>query len=331
MVIEPTIQGKSEAEKYARYAGSMCARDNVAGIAYHCGMPAKIQFTSIARINSLYWITFLRDEEVGVTRRVLDDLEPVCASQNLPFKHFVPTTASELIDVLDAIAGEARRGMLPIIHFDTHGSAEDGILIVQTGEFVGWEVVAEKLRAINVVTGNNLCVVSGACFSFNVIRQVDIHKVAPFFILLAPEHEILAGDIEASIIGFYRDMLAKEDIIEARSRWFPTTMRMFHCEEMLAVVLSKYINNAGLGKQRERRKEQLVTDALDSGVPRNRKNLRTLRKRADDMITPDEKLIQRFIPVFLGGKRPAFTVKQLKTMVIDARAEGLKPEGPYTS
>ncbi len=294
-------------------------------------MPAKIHFTSVAKINSIYWITSLHDEEVGVTRRVLDDLEPVCASQQLPFKHFAPTTALDFIKVLDAIAGEAQQGMLPIIHFDTHGSAQDGIFIAQSGEFVGWTVVAEKLREINAATGNNLCVVSGACFSFNVIRQVDIHKAAPFFILLAPEHEILAGDIEANTIGFYRDMLEEEDILVARGRWFPTQMRMFHCEEMLAAVLAKYINNAGLGKQREKRKEQLVTDALEQGVARNRKNLRMLRKRADNLITPSEELIERFLPIFLGGKRPAFTVKQLKQMVIDARAEGLKPEGPYAT
>ena len=292
-------------------------------------MPSKMHFTSIAKINSLYWITSLRDEEIGITRRVLDDLESMCASQQLPFKHFNPPTALDFLGALDAIAAEAQRGMLPIIHFDTHGSARDGIFIAQSGEFVCWQEVAEKLRAVNGATGNNLCVVSGACFSFNVISQVDIHKVAPFFILLAPEHEILAGDIEASINGFYRDMLANEDILEARSRWFPTQMRMFHCEEMLANVLAKYINNAGLGKQRERRKEGLVTDALERGVPRNRKNLRILRKQADALITPNEALIRRFLPTFLGGKPPGFTVKQLKQMVIDARAEGLKPEGPY--
>lgn len=292
-------------------------------------MPSKTQFTSIAKINSLYWITSLRDEEIGVTRRVLDDLEPLCVSQQLPFRHFMPSTASEFLNALDAIATEAKRGMLPIVHFDTHGSAQNGILIAQSGEFVSWQEVAEKLRAINGATGNNLCIVSCACFSFNVVSEIDINKISPFFILLAPEHEIYAGDIEASIHGFYRDMLAKEDILEAKARWFPSQMRMFHCEQMLAIVLAKYINFSGLGKQRERRKEGLVTDAIDGGVPRNRKNLRALRKRANAMITPKESLIGRFLPTFLGGKPPGFTIKQLKQMVIDARAEGLKPEGPY--
>lgn len=303
--------------------------DNTRDPAYGHRMPSKMQFTSIAKINSLYWITSLRDEEIGVTRRVLDDLQPLCASEQLPFKRFTPATASDLLGALDSIAAEAQQGMLPIIHFDTHGSAQDGIFIAQSGEFVTWQEVADKLRVINGITGNNLCVVSCACFSFNVVSQIDINKIAPFFILLAPEHEIYAGDIEDSIHGFYRDMLAKEDILEARTRWFPTQMRMFHCEEMLAIVLAKYINYSGLGKQRERRKESLVTEALDRGVPRNRKNLRMLRKRADAMITPKEDLINRFLPTFLGGKSPGFTIKQLKQMVIDARSEGLEPEGPY--
>jgi hypothetical protein len=293
-------------------------------------MTTRTQFTSTAEINSLFWITSLRDDEVGVTRRVLEDLEPLCASRQLPFEQFAPATASDLLAALDAIAERATHGMLPIIHFDTHGSADDGIHIVQSGQNVSWAALVEKLRTINRITGNNLCVVSCACFSFHVVSELDINQTAPFFILLAPEQEISAGDIEANIVSFYHDVLDREDIVTSHNRWFPKALRLFHCEKMLAIVLAKYINNAGLGQQREKRKEELVTRALDDGIPRNRHNLRELRKRADDLIKVNEALIQRFAPTFLSGKQPGFTVKQIKDMVIAARAKGMKPEGPYT-
>jgi hypothetical protein len=293
-------------------------------------MTIRMQFTSTAKINSLFWITSLRDDEVGVTRRVLEDLEPLCASRRLPFEQFAPATASDLLAALDAIAERATDGMLPIIHFDTHGSADDGIHIVQSGQNVSWASLVEKLRNINRITGNNLCVVSCACFSFHVVSELDINQTAPFFILLAPEQEIAAGDIEANIVSFYHDVLDREDLVTSHKRWFPKALRLFHCEKMLAIVLAKYINNAGLGQQREKRKEELVTRALDDGIPRNRHNLRELRKRADDLIKVNEALIQRFAPTFLSGKQPGFTVKQIKDMVIAARAKGVKPEGPYT-
>ncbi|OYU33741.1 hypothetical protein [Novosphingobium sp. PASSN1] len=292
-------------------------------------MTTRMQFPSLAKINSLFWITSLRANEVGVTRRVLDDLEPLCESQHLPFEQFTPTTAPELLAALDAIAVQACHGMLPIIHFDTHGSSDDGIHIVQSGENVGWAAIAEKLRIINRITGNNLCVVSGACFSFQVVSELDINNTSPFFILLAPEQEIAAGDIEANIVSFYRDVLDREDVVTAYERWFPGVLRLFHCEKMLAIVLAKYINNFGLGPQRQRRKEELVTRAFNDGVPRSRQNLRRLRKSADNLIKVNEALIQRFIPTFLAGKAPEFTVKQIRDMVIAARANGVKPEGPY--
>lgn len=292
-------------------------------------MTTRMQFTSVAKINSLFWITSLRDNEVGVTRRVLDDLEPLCKSRHLPFEQFTPATASELLTALDAIAAQANHGMLPIIHFDTHGSSDDGIQIVQSGEYVGWAKIAEKLRVINRITGNNLCVVSCACFSFQVVSELDINKTSPFFMLLAPEQEIAAGDIETNIVSFYHDVLDREDIVTAHERWFPEVLRLFHCEKMLAIVLAKYVNNVGLGRQREKRKEELVTRALNDGVPRNRQNLRRLRKRAGNLIKVNEALIRRFTPTFLAGKAPGFTVKQIKDMVIAARAKGVKPEGPY--
>lgn len=293
-------------------------------------MTTRMQFTSTAKINSLFWITSLRNDEVGVTRRVLEDLEPLCASRQLPFEQFAPATASDLLVTLDVIAERATHGMLPIIHFDTHGSANEGIHIVQSGQNVSWASLVEKLRTINRITGNNLCVVSCACFSFHVVSELDINQTAPFFILLAPEQDISAGDIEANIVSFYRDALDCEDLVTSHKRWFSETLRLFHCEKMLAIVLAKYINNAGLGQQRERRKEDLVTRAIDDGAPRNRHNLRKLRKRANDLIRVDEALIQRFSPTFLSGKQPGFTVKQIKDMVIVARAKGMKPEGAYT-
>ena len=104
---------------------------------------------------------------------------------------------------------------------------------------------------------------------------------------------------------------------------------MFYCEELLAIVLARYMNNAVVGKQGERRKEALVTDARRRGVIRNRHDLRAVRRIASKAIQPTEKLIERYSPVFLAGKKPGFTIEQLKRFVQEARAAGFKPSGPY--
>jgi hypothetical protein len=156
-----------------------------------------MEFTSVAKINSLHWITSLREEEQGVTRRILEDLEPVCEREGLPFERYEPKSAQEFLDSLDRIEANARCGMLPLLHLDMHGSTDGGLLVAATGEEIGWDVIADRLRGINAATGNNLCVVSMACWSFHVVSQLDISRVVPFFVLLAPEHEIFAGDVEA--------------------------------------------------------------------------------------------------------------------------------------
>ncbi len=105
---------------------------------------------------------------------------------------------------------------------------------------------------------------------------------------------------------------------------------MFHCEKFLAIVLAKYLNNAGIGRQRERRKEHLVTMALtgreDQATP---EMLRILRTAAAEDLKPSETLISRFLPTYLIGKQPGFTIADLKVAVEQGRLEGLKPDGPY--
>lgn len=289
-----------------------------------------LEFTATARINSLYWITSLAENERGVTQRVLEDLEPLCIARDLPFECYSPSSAAEFLAALDKITAHARMGMLPLIHLDTHASAEDGIRIVGSGEHVGWSEVVAKLRTINVITGNNLCLMSGACNSFNIVGQVDIHQTTPAFILLAPEKEISAGEIEENVVGFYRDMLDNEDILTSRDKWFKGKLRMYHSERFLAVILAKYLNNTTVGRQLDRRKEHLVKMALEGRENQSTPEvLRALRESAMALLKPSEDLIERFRPTFLAGKRPGFTIAQLRADVLQARADGIMPDGIY--
>lgn len=287
-----------------------------------------MQLNSVVKINSLHWVMSFPEDQTGVSRRVLEDLESLCAAEEFPLSIYTPSTASEFIAVLDEIAAKTRLGTLPMIHLDAHGSADQGLIMGVAGEHVGWSTVAEKLRAVNAAAGNNLCVMMSVCFGFHLVSQIDINAVSPFYILLAPQDKITFGEVEDSTRNFYERMLEGGDILEAKELCFPY-LEVFHCERMLAVVLARYINNSAMGKQKERRKEDLISKAIAEGVPRNRQNLRLMRKTADRLITPTEDLLKRFLPVFLAGKKPAFTISQLKEMVRSARVKGIKAQGPY--
>src|ERR1017187_558445 len=133
-----------------------------------------VQISSGLSINSLIWINSLEPESRGTTERVHDDLQPFCVSIGLPFRSFEPKTADELLALLAKIAGEAAEGLKPIIQFDTHGSANDGIFIAASKESVPWQRLVNSLRPINIATKNNLCVVSAACCSWEAIKKITV-------------------------------------------------------------------------------------------------------------------------------------------------------------
>lgn len=289
-----------------------------------------MQFTSASRFNTLFWISSLAENERGVTRRILEDLGPLCAASKLPFEHYEPTTAAELLSSLDNIVGRSKVGGLPLIHLDLHGTPEGGLQVAQSGERVSWATIADKFRAINVLSKNNLCVVSGACYSLKLLDLIDTEKPCPFFILLAPENEILAGDLEDNTTGFYRDILLESDIISTHEKWFSNKLSMFHCERMAAVALARYIDTACKGRNADTRKEHFVSMAVKNGLANNRHELRRARKIAKRMTVPSQKLLNGVVSRFLIGKQPSFTIADLNRFVDEARASGrLSPRKPF--
>lgn len=121
---------------------------------------------STANINEVVWITSLRENEQGVTRRILDNLGDLFKALKVSYEVHEPKTAAELFALLDDLEEGARRGRRPFLHFDMHGGKKTGLHIVASAENIDWRTLADRLRAINAATQNNLCVLSLACFGF---------------------------------------------------------------------------------------------------------------------------------------------------------------------
>ena len=284
-----------------------------------------MHFTPRLSVNSLFWLTSLREDEKGVTRRVWEDLPGVFAVEGLPAEMIEITSAIELHSALTELVRLANLGAKPMIHFDCHGSLERGLWLAASDEYMSWSELISLLRDINQACGNNLCVVSACCFSFEAVRFVDIHLTAPFGILIAPEGEVNAGFLEENMVAFYREMLALGDITSAMETRLKASFRMFHSEKMLAHVLTKYIDQGGMGRRLRERREALMKMAVPEEVELTKQTMAELRHLRDNMTKPTEDLIKRFIPGFLAGKAPAFTVKQLEDEVRKARAAGIPP------
>lgn len=265
-----------------------------------------MEFTSIARINSLYWITSLNPEQQGVTRRIIEDLTPFFEKIELPFRILEPKSVAELVQMLQQIAADAKTGAKPIIHFDTHGDAKNGIYVDAEGKFLSFDRLGDLLRSINIATANNLCVVSTACFSLHMIHEVAIDKPCPFFILLAPETEIAAGLVESQIVPFYMDVFTKLNILSAHDTHLKEKFKAFHAERMFLIALARYFRRSCIGAGARKRREDLISQAIAGGIANTPRNRKLMRKSAKEGIKPSAQMMARYAHRFLIGRKSSF-------------------------
>jgi hypothetical protein len=286
-----------------------------------------LHLSSGLNVNSLIWISSLEPDEKGTTDRVHDDLQPHFASIGLPFQPVEPKNADELLDGLDAIAERAKAGLRPMIHFDTHGSKRDGLYIAASREFISWQQLVGRLRPINIATGNNLCVVSAACFSMHAIMEIDIGSPTPFFAMIAPENTVNFGFVERRTIPFYEAVFSGVDVVSAHEQHLAPSFKPFLCEQMLLVGLTKYVRNHCMGKGRKKRIEDLVTKAVAGGLPNTPHNRKVARQTAKQVIKPEQGLIERYVQTFLIGKKVDVTIKQIIDLAESRRQQTERPKG----
>jgi hypothetical protein len=279
-----------------------------------------MDITAGLTVNTLFWISSLRAGEEGPTRRVLENLEVECQRIGLPFKVYEPTSVPLLLDALEKIEEASRKGMRPIIHFDMHGSISKGLEIAAAKESGSWPVVVERLKAINIATKNNLCVVSGACFGLHAIKEVTITEPCPFYILIAPEHEVSFGFLEDHTAAFYAEVFSSADIMKAYESHLAEQMKVFHCEKMLAVALARYIRKSCRGQGGKQRRERLISEIFMQGRERTPENLREVRWQLKAGLRPTQDFVDRFAERFLIGKKCGFTLDDLMGVIERADA-----------
>ncbi|MCX5568191.1 hypothetical protein [Kaistia nematophila] len=277
-------------------------------------------------INSVIWISSLRESEQGVTRRIIEELDPFFHCKGVNFVLFEPQSADHLRVFLDQVEKEAREdGLRPIIHIDTHGGKDTGIHIVPSGEDLSWEEATDRFKRINVATKNNLCVVSLACYGFHIVSEMSISDRTPFYILAAPENTVSGGFVESTCPEFYRYVFTHLDIMGAYRRIFGDTLKIMHCEEVLLIVMAKYVRAGTIGKAKQERVEALISTVVNDIGPVGSETLKAMRKVAKEGIKPTQELLERYIGSFLMGRPVAYDIEKVKSIaatIPDPYADG---------
>lgn len=269
-----------------------------------------LQFKSEFSINSIVLISSSKENESGLATRLTDDL---CFSTMslFIFKPFDVNSADEFWNVIKEINNLALKGTLPIVHFHMHGSSENGLQIGKTGEYIAWEKLINALRAINVLTGNNLCVVSSACHALHMIKPIQIEYKTPFYILIAPEHKISFGIIDDHMSAFYSELFKTKSIDKAYEK-VNQYFQYFHCEEFIIKALVGYVANYCRGKGKQDRKERLLTQGVNSNKNINKKEFRRL---FDEHLKPNDDLIKYYIDRFAFNKEITISLDDIKKFI----------------
>jgi hypothetical protein len=267
-----------------------------------------------ARINSLFWIKSLNprvsDEEAS-TQKVLADLEPYLKGINVPFTMMSPKSRAELVQNLAEIELIAKSGGKPMIHIDTHGNKDAGIYIFENAEFVGWNVLKDSLRRINIATGNNLCVISAACFGFHQALESEISEPSIFYLLIGPEEKTHFHFVESALFAFYKQVFDNSEIIDAFETHLKAEMRLFHSEQMLVRAMSDYFVKYCMGDAAEQRVSELLARSAVEASKMAPEKLEAITKQVRKKIEPSADTFQKYAEIFLIGKSPGVTFEEV--------------------
>ncbi|HDN9021627.1 TPA: hypothetical protein P2I16_003682, partial [Aeromonas salmonicida] len=207
-----------------------------------------------------------------------------------------------------------RNNLKPVIHFHMHGGSELGLEIGNTKEYISWSELTGILRQINICMLNELCVISTACYAFNMIKEVAITQPSPYFCLIASKNEVKYGYIDDSASKFYNTLLKNSDLVIAYDE-ISDAFDFYQSERMLMISLAKYILHNCKGKKKQIRKEGLISKAISGGVIDTPESLKEMRKIIRDYITPNQALLNRYVDSFLIGKKIPITIDDIVGLV----------------
>lgn len=266
-----------------------------------------LQATSGFSINSVFWLRSLSDSELGPTQRVLDDLEPFFGRLRLPFQLRDLKTVTHLYQALASLADPRVK---PILQLDMHGTKE-GLVLAGSGQVAPWQEVVPRLRAINIASGGNLCVVAGACFAFFAITQASISQASPVNILIAPDREVSNAKLEGGLADFYMDLFSGGEISAVFAKHLGDPFKVFLAERFFVIAVCRYIRNSCKGKGAAVRRERLLSEVLLAGQPRTPENQRRIRKMIKAGTRPTQDMLNRYAHTFLLGRQCPFAVDEL--------------------
>lgn len=160
--------------------------------------------------NKVYIIQSLRIGDRLTGHELFDDIIRWRTSNSLVAEIQNISNRIELIAYLKHIYDGIKSGLVPLIHFETHGYKE-GIQL-SNNELISWLDLVPYFRSINLSTKNNLFVSMAACKGGNIQFCVKITEPSPFRGFIGPMEDVGEMDMLASFSDFFNVLLRENDV-----------------------------------------------------------------------------------------------------------------------
>jgi len=159
--------------------------------------------------NGVYIIQSLREGDKKTGQELYDDIISRRTSNSLIARVDNISNREELFAHFSFVQRNIKNGIIPYIHFETHGF-KDGIQLSDGAE-ISWIEMVPYLRQINLLTKNNLFVSMASCQGGNIQFCVKITEPSPFRGFIGPMDNVGEIDLLNSYNEFFNVLLLKND------------------------------------------------------------------------------------------------------------------------
>ena len=146
--------------------------------------------------NTLHIIESLGHSAKQPGLELVKRLKPTLTDQlGIPLHHWDVHSTAELVDALEKIyqSEVAARGT-PALHFECHGSADDGIKL-RDGSCYAWSALANQLLRFNRASEFHTLAVFSCCEGISQITSVSSGKACPFAALVGCDDTISTPEL----------------------------------------------------------------------------------------------------------------------------------------
>lgn len=157
-----------------------------------------------AKFNTIVVVDAIPDWELNTARRLHGHLLDIANSvEGLDVRYSRVNTLQDLASLISALTREVAHGVLPSLHIEAHGFADERGFLTAQNEPCLWEAFKDMVTPLNVATNLNLMVMMAACYGGSFARAIRTTDRAPVWGVLGPTRDVTAGQIEDGFSAFY--------------------------------------------------------------------------------------------------------------------------------